>query len=193
MTSFNPVNFVNPQRLSLSDARPFDPGPLTKLESPVKHFDIFYMLKMRNMKIAGPPDLPYAEVTVNGKTVASLSNNGYAGMSNAVGSKIQNLVDQGQGQQRGPMLAQARAEQIARELGGEVVKASTAMTHAEWKAQPEQKLVLDHQAYEKDLARHEKYMAEQSEISRLIREKGYLPGSLLAQDMAQELAQTEGQ
>jgi hypothetical protein len=71
----------------------------------------------------------YAQVVVNGKVVATLSNSGSAAMSNALGGQLGGSLDN---DGTGPALAQRRAEQIAKALGGKVVKSSSAMTSSQW-------------------------------------------------------------
>lgn len=81
----------------------------------------------------------YAKVVVNGKTVATLSNEGYAEMSNGllhIGSTLPN--DGG-----GPELAQRRAEAIAKATGGTVVKQASAMTQSQWNQREPIKLTVD--------------------------------------------------
>lgn len=101
-----------------------------------------------------PPDLSnnpaykdYARVTVNGKVVATLDNNGFAAMSNdAAGTLGNSLPDSG----CGPALAKARAEAIAKALGGKVEVADTAMTQADWARVPTPKLSYDEAAIRAD-------------------------------------------
>lgn len=76
---------------------------------------------------------PYAEVKVDGKTVATLYNSGSSATSNAVGAKILGLPSMGEGEKStGPELAQKRAQEIAKALGGTVVKSSSAVTQAQY-------------------------------------------------------------
>lgn len=83
---------------------------------------------------AGEKELPpiggsdygmYANVVVNGKVVASLSNTGCAMVADGCGSQIPMDGD-------GPQLARARAEAIAQQMGGTVQVLSTAMSEAQW-------------------------------------------------------------
>lgn len=67
----------------------------------------------------------YANVVVNGKVVASLSNSGGAMIAEGYGIQIPMDGD-------GPQLARARAEAIAQQLGGTVQVLSTAMSEAAW-------------------------------------------------------------
>lgn len=80
-------------------------------------------------------DKTYAEVKVGGEVVATLTNNGYLITSNAMGARLMKLLG-AEDSARGPDLAQQRAEKIAKALGGEIVKADTAMSQARWDARP---------------------------------------------------------
>ncbi|MEW5726567.1 MAG: hypothetical protein AB1918_01960 [Pseudomonadota bacterium] len=89
----------------------------------------------------------YAQVMVGGKVVATLSNEGFAQTSNALGAQLAGgLVSDGQG----PALAQRRAEQIAAAVGGTVVMLETAMTQTEWNRRPALQTAIDFEAMEAD-------------------------------------------
>ncbi len=81
--------------------------------------------------LSAAADTPYAEVRVGGTVVATLTNNGYLTASD----EVRQLLGE-EGGIQGPMLAQQRAEKIAKALGGEIVKAETAMSQARWNARP---------------------------------------------------------
>jgi len=72
----------------------------------------------------------YAQVKVNGKVVATLDNGGCSTMSNEAAAKVGDLQDPPG--LNGPDLAQWRADNYARRLGGTVEKASTAITQSQW-------------------------------------------------------------
>lgn len=80
----------------------------------------------------------YATVKVNGKTVAEIDNHGWVKTSNGLGASLQSLLAENS-TLSGPQLAQMRAEKIAQQLGGTVVKSSTAMTQSQFNntAQPQ--------------------------------------------------------
>lgn len=79
------------------------------------------------------PDNIYATVKVNGKIVATLYNSGAALTSNTGYGSMKNLPSMGEKEKAiGPELAQKRAEEIAKSLGGKIEKASTAKTAAQW-------------------------------------------------------------
>ncbi len=85
-------------------------------------------------KADNDPSNIYATVKVNGKVVATLYNSGGAMTSNATGAQVSGLPSMGEGETlTGPALAQKRAEEIAKALGGTIETASTAQTAAEWR------------------------------------------------------------
>ncbi|MBF0269041.1 MAG: hypothetical protein HQL44_10670 [Alphaproteobacteria bacterium] len=89
----------------------------------------------------------YARVVLNGKTVATLSNEGYAEMSNAFGGVIgSKLPNNGSG----PELAQRRAEMIAKATGGTVVMNESAMTQRQWINREPIKFAVDLVAMERE-------------------------------------------
>lgn len=76
------------------------------------------------------PENTYAQVKVGGKVVATLYNGGSSTMTNAAAAEIGKLEDPPG--LSGPDLAQWRADNYARLLGGTVEKASTAITQSQW-------------------------------------------------------------
>ena len=93
---------------------------------------------------------PYATVQVNGKTVATLYNGGSVSSSNAIGAKIQKLFTNEGTNLSGPAGAQDRAEKIAELLGGTVEKSSTAMTQAQFRANPHPEDTVNYSAMHED-------------------------------------------
>lgn len=81
-------------------------------------------------QVSNRTDNIYAQIQVNGKTVATIYNDGSTETSNAIAKKAKQS-DNGQG----PELAQTRAEELAAAAGGKIVKANSALTQAEWQAQ----------------------------------------------------------
>jgi hypothetical protein len=72
----------------------------------------------------------YAQVKVDGKVVATVYNGGSSAMTNQAAAVVGDLQDPpGLG---GPDLAQWRADNYARLLGGTVEKASTAIKQSQW-------------------------------------------------------------
>lgn len=82
------------------------------------------------------PQNIYATVKVNGKVVATLYNGGSSMMTNAAAGAVGDLQDP-PGLNGGPDLAQARAERIAKALGGTIEKAPTAITQFQWTPRPD--------------------------------------------------------
>lgn len=76
----------------------------------------------------------YAAVTVNGKVVARLDNNGFLETSNALGGQLLGQLPGDVNGKTGPELAQARAEKIAGLLGGKVERSASTLSQAEYDA-----------------------------------------------------------
>jgi hypothetical protein len=76
------------------------------------------------------PQNTYAQVKVDGKVVATLYNGGSSTMTNGAAAMVGDLRDPpGLG---GPNLAQWRADNYARLLGGTVERAPTAIAQSQW-------------------------------------------------------------
>ncbi|EKO38692.1 MAG: hypothetical protein B193_2599 [Solidesulfovibrio magneticus str. Maddingley MBC34] len=127
--------------------------------------DLFQMImnakqNMLEQRYAAPPDTsknptyaPYATVVVNGKVVAKIDNHGFVETSNAMSDQCADAIkaaDDRCGGASGPQLAQARAEEIAKALGGKVDKASTAMTQRAFEATPQPKATVNEAAMRAD-------------------------------------------
>ena len=127
--------------------------------------DLFQMMMtakqdMLEQRYSTPPDTsknpayaPYATVTVNGKVVAKIDNHGFVETSNAMGGQCADAIktaDDRSGGASGPLLAQARAEEIAKALGGKVNKASTAMTQHAFEATPQPRATVNEAAMRAD-------------------------------------------
>lgn len=83
----------------------------------------------------------YASITIGGKVIATIDNQGVVRTENdAIGAIITKLLQAGLPGENlipgGPESAQFRAEHIAELLGGRVVKAQTAMTQRQYNAMP---------------------------------------------------------
>ena len=126
--------------------------------------------EFRYSKPSGPPDEVYAEVKVGGKVVATLYNSGAAVTSNAAAGKLRQLPSMGEGTTlTGPALAQLRAEEIAKALGGTVSKAETAMTQSQWRNRPPTTWTVDHEAMARDqAAREASAAARQAAVRTLV-------------------------
>ncbi|MBI1363725.1 MAG: hypothetical protein GC134_07040 [Proteobacteria bacterium] len=88
-----------------------------------------------------PEDHAFATVTVGGKVVAKITNNGYVESSNAWGPRLQSVL--GDEKLQGPELAAERANAIAKAFGGTVHVADTALTQGEWEALPDVRWTID--------------------------------------------------
>lgn len=83
---------------------------------------------------ANSPEDAYATVSVNGTVVATLYNNGTARLTNEAAAQVGSLPSMGEGETAvGPELAQKRAQEIAKALGGTISTASTAQSQGEWR------------------------------------------------------------
>jgi hypothetical protein len=78
----------------------------------------------------------YATVTVGGKVVATIDNQGVVSTSNEVSSRFADRISNELNGTNGPDLARVRAQEIAALLGGKVVTSSTAMTQRQFNANP---------------------------------------------------------
>lgn len=102
-------------------------------------------LEMQYTHFSEPPDLsnypgnkPYATVSVGGRVVATIFNDGGVRTEdNALGSRLRDALKNGVNGTNGPDLAQDRADQIAGMLGGKVSKSRTALTQLQYAALPE--------------------------------------------------------
>ncbi len=98
-----------------------------------------------------PSQKTYAEVMVNGKSVAKVYNSGGMSTSNAAYGQISKLGSVAEpGNMTGPELAQLLAEEIAKALGGTVVKSSDAISQSQWLATPPVQFEIDYAAMARD-------------------------------------------
>jgi hypothetical protein len=79
---------------------------------------------------------PYATVIVGGKTAAMIDNQGGVESDDVLGAQLRDILVGEVNGTNGPDLAQARAEQIAKLLGGRVVNSATAITQRAFNAIP---------------------------------------------------------
>lgn len=109
------------------------------------------------------PQNIYATVKVDGKVVATLYNGGSSVMTNAAAARVGDLQDP-PGLDGGPDLAQARAERIAKVMGGTIEKASTAIAQSAWTPRQRVSPTYSRQqldaAFEAMLAEGQKAMAQ---------------------------------
>lgn len=148
---------------------PIDLSKIKKLDIPASAIrklsdeEIAQFQKITEMRYSKPANLDelknhvsqktYAEVKVNGQTVAKLYNSGASETSNATYARVKSLPSMGENEKStGPELAQKRAEEIAKALGGTIVKSSTGVTQAQYLATPpfEVKNTIDYEAMERD-------------------------------------------
>lgn len=100
-----------------------------------------------------PTYAPYARIVVNDKEVAKIDNHGGVITSNAMADAFTDAIaraDALTGGTRGPLLAQARAEQIAAQMKGTIVKESTAMTQGAYDKIPYPKITYNETAMKRD-------------------------------------------
>ncbi len=157
----NPVSSANTFGIDLAQIRKIDfPNSAIRKLTPEEQAKFE---KIREAMYSKPTNLDelknhvsqkiYAEVKVNGQTVAKLYNSGAAETSNATAGSIKNLPSMGEDEKStGPELAQKRAEEIAKALGGTIVPASSAVTAAQYAATPSFKVeyTVDYEAMERD-------------------------------------------
>lgn len=95
----------------------------------------------------------YASIVVNGKVVAEIDNHGFVETSNAMAGSCSDAIKQADSQagvSSGPLLAQARAESIAKSVGGTIVMAQTAMSQKAFDAVPQPKVTINYSAMKND-------------------------------------------
>ncbi|GMO12919.1 hypothetical protein TM233_11630 [Bradyrhizobium sp. TM233] len=109
------------------------------------------------------PENTYAQVRVDGKVVATLYNSGSSAMTNQASAKIGKLEDPPG--LSGPDLAQWRADNYARLLGGTVEKAPTAITQSQWTPRESSSAIYSREqldaAFQAMLAEGQRVMAQQ--------------------------------
>lgn len=133
-------------RIDLSQVKRFDPSSSAIHKMTVEEQTAFKLEEKKLIETMFTRPIgktsygDYAKVVRDGKVVATLSNEGYAMMSNAMGGMIgQKLPNDGDG----PELAQRRAEAIAKLVGGKVEIEKTAMTQSQWNSREPIKFAVD--------------------------------------------------
>ncbi|MFK4512013.1 hypothetical protein LPJ38_02965 [Bradyrhizobium daqingense] len=125
-------------RVDVSQVKPLQTAkPISVADHPVLR-DLMAMNWLRTHDAAttqpvvsdDAPQNTYAQVKVDGEVVATVYNGGSSAMTNAAAGKIGKLEDPPG--LVGPDLAQWRADNYARLLGGTVEKAPTAITQSQW-------------------------------------------------------------
>ncbi|TWB65115.1 hypothetical protein [Bradyrhizobium sacchari] len=124
-------------RIDVSQVKPLTAKPISAADDPVlrdlmaTHWLIAHETNAPQDVVAdNAPQNIYAQVKVDGKVVATLYNAGSSAMTNQAAAKIGRLEDPPG--LSGPDLAQWRADNYARLLGGTVEKAPTAITQSQW-------------------------------------------------------------
>ncbi len=153
-----PVDLV--KRLDMSGLKATHISELPEQEYQMAIEALERMLEGKYMRMPEPADLagypgmkPYATVVVGGKIVAKVDNQGALETSNELYERIKHHLPDEVNGTNGPDLAQARAEYVAKLLGGKVVEADTALTQMEFRALPEierPKAWIDYEAMRQD-------------------------------------------
>jgi hypothetical protein len=154
--------------INRSKLKPFDPStlPEDRYQDYLETEKTFMEMEKRALEIQhtsySEPDLsnyagtkPYATIKVAGQVVATIDNQGIVGtQSNALGSMLRDILIGDVNGTNGPDLAQARAEQIVKLLGGKITRAPTAITQTQFNLLPsmETKATVDYDAVVNDPA-----------------------------------------
>jgi hypothetical protein len=154
--------------VDLSKAKQFDPStlPEDQYQDYLETEKTFIDMEKRALEIQhtsySDPDFsnyagtkPFATITVGGQVVATIDNQGIVQtQNNGLGSKLKDVLVGDVNGINGPDLAQARAEQIAKLLGGKITKAATAISQSQFNLLPstETKVTVDYDAVVKDPA-----------------------------------------
>ncbi|WP_282610628.1 hypothetical protein [Pelagibius sp. Alg239-R121] len=115
----------------------------------------------------------YATVTLNGKVVARLDNNGFVKTSNDLGSRLHGELPGDVNGKTGPVLAEARAEKIAELLGGKVERSASALSQSQYEGLAKPQSNIDYAAMKADPAYEQLQKTKQAR------------SAFLAQQMAQ--------
>ncbi|CAO3420590.1 hypothetical protein [Azospirillum doebereinerae] len=146
---------TNGTRINLSALKPVK---LTEAPQPLFQRMVEAQESMLQSRYSQAPDISrhsgyqdYAQVMVGGKEVARLDNNGGLLTSNAVAATLDGRFPNiGPTGKSGPLLAQARAEAVAKLLGGKVAMADTAITQERYDTLPKPKPVVNETAMKED-------------------------------------------
>ncbi|MBP2227233.1 hypothetical protein J2847_000513 [Azospirillum agricola] len=150
-----PYSIANATRIDVSGLK-----AVKLTEAPQEHFQRLIdsqemMLRHRYTEPADVSNHPaykdYARVMVGGKEVARVDNNGFLITSNSVAVQVEGRIpDIGPTGKSGPLLAQARAEAVAKLLGGKVVASETAINQQRYDSLPKPKPIFDETAMMQD-------------------------------------------
>lgn len=113
------------------------------------HLSMPEQIDLRN----DPRGKSFATIVVGNEAVATIDNQGGVSSDDAVAAKLRDRLTGDVNGTNGPNLAQARADEIAKLLGGSVVKADTAITQDAFEALPSIETApptIDYDAMKKD-------------------------------------------
>lgn len=132
---------INVAELPEDEYQQFMEGSRLRLEANRTYLENQYTERSYPDYSNDPRMKTYATVTIAGRVVATIDNQGVVTTaSDAMGERINKLLAAGLPNEAnipgGPASAQNRAEKIAELLGGRIVKASTAMTQRQYNAMP---------------------------------------------------------
>lgn len=151
-----PLGDLKPLKFDLSQGRKLTAEEIThfqeqkaELQSKIQRGRELMLAPEYTTVKQGAPDELYAVVNVPGGSI-KIFNSGVMETSNAVGARMQGVLRRHDTQLSGPQGAQERAEILAREMGGTITRASTAITQAQWEALPKTELVTDWDALRRD-------------------------------------------
>jgi len=135
------LKVINTAELSEDEYQTFMEMDRSRIEANKRYLENQYTERTFPDYSNDPRMKTYATITIGGKVIATIDNQGVVGtQSDAIGAIITKLLQAGlPGEANipgGPESAQFRAEKIAELLGGRLVKASTAMTQREFNAMP---------------------------------------------------------
>lgn len=149
--AFSAFTHETPKRLAVGDFKQLNVDLTTVKRLPDSmHVDMERLQELQYTRHIMPPDEVYAEVKVGGKVVATLYNSGAMMTDNSMGSQLQNLPSVRDSLQVGPALAQERAEEIARVLGGRIDHADSQLSQAQWQELPKPYAYVDYEAMRRD-------------------------------------------
>ena len=184
--------------LSAANVRAIDTGKLKKIniaEASDETFQHFVEMQQKFLELRfssgadtsqHPGYSSYATVTLNGKVVAKLDNNGFVESSNAIGTQLHGQLPGDVNGKTGPVLAEARAEKIAELLGGKVERSASALSQSQYEglAKPESK--IDYAAMKADPAYEQLQKTKQARSAFLAQQMAQSEDSAAEESTAEE-------
>lgn len=130
---------MNVSELPEDEYQSFIEGEAARIEANRKYLEMQHTLFPEAPDLSNyPGNKAYATVTVGGRVVATIFNDGSVQTNdNALGSKLKDSLRGDVNGTNGPDLAQDRADQIADMFGGKISTSETALTQSEYEALPE--------------------------------------------------------